>query len=452
MNTIGKIMACLGITVLFFVPLASIESIVVDVQTDVALVNTGALDGGWLEECNGVKILHVSGTDYEMGYQHGHLLSDEIHANMRMMFDFFADAGFSYDTLAAYWNDMQKYIPESYILEIQGVANGCNASFEEIGVLNIMHDISNIMQDGGDLTSCCGAIVWGSATTDGELIHLRSGDLTIHLRDAETGTYLQENQALIVRRPENRYASMSPVWVGMVGSGGGINEKGIAVGETTCLTDDITLHGTCAVFRMGLVLDQADSGVEALDILETNRTMGWDLLVSDANIPQGYILEQTANASQVCTWNDASEATEPFWIIEDVLRRANCFIHPEMAPLEREYYDVSGIRSALRLVTGRDPYFGIWKHYVALSKGIENNWGAMDINTTMEMYREVYQGKTDIIFSLMMKIDWYMPIHQWVARPKTGDMAICFASQDKIASYNPVHYFNLFKLLEAEPP
>jgi hypothetical protein len=107
MNKIGKMVICLGITVLFLVPLASIESTVVGLQTDGARVNMDALDGGWLEERDGVKILHVSGTDYEMGYQQGFLLSDEIHANRRMMFDYFADAGFSYDTLAAYWNDMQ---------------------------------------------------------------------------------------------------------------------------------------------------------------------------------------------------------------------------------------------------------------------------------------------------------------------------------------------------------
>jgi len=28
------------------------------------------LDGGWVEEQDGVTILHVSGTHYDMGYQH----------------------------------------------------------------------------------------------------------------------------------------------------------------------------------------------------------------------------------------------------------------------------------------------------------------------------------------------------------------------------------------------
>jgi hypothetical protein len=52
----------------------------------------------------------------------------------------------------------------------------------------------------------------------------------------------------------------------------------------------------------------------------------------------------------------------------------------------------------------------------------------------------------------MQKMNAFSPMHQWVACPKTGDMLICFASKDRIASINPVHHFNLFKLLESEPP
>ena len=34
----------------------------------------------------------------------------------------------------------------------------------------------------------------------------------------------------------------------------------------------------------------------------------------------------------------------------------------------------------------------------------------------------------------------------------SGDMVISFASSDKMAQSSPVHYFNLFELLEAIPP
>ena len=35
------------------------------------------LEGGWIEEHDDIRILHVSGTHYEMGYQQGYYLKDE---------------------------------------------------------------------------------------------------------------------------------------------------------------------------------------------------------------------------------------------------------------------------------------------------------------------------------------------------------------------------------------
>jgi hypothetical protein len=405
------------------------------------------LDGGWLEEISEVKILHLNGSYYDMGYTHGSLLKEEIQANMRILFDYFYYMGFSNTTLLQSWNVLKKYIPEKFMLELQGIANGSNSTFQEIGMYNMLHDILNFI-------SCCEASVWGSATLDGNLIHMRSTDhpIFLHNPDPVTGKHLQENQILIVRDPLDDYASMSPLWAGRIGSWGGINEKGIAVSETTCWTNDTTLHGICAAFRMGMVLDAAESSIEALHILDENKTVGWNLLISDGNIPTGYVLEQTANISHICAWNDSSENTIPFWSIEDVLRRSNCFLSPECAALQRENYNPRGIRSLLRYLLGKDNYFGIWKHYVSLSRGIERYWGSLDLNTSMIVLRECYTGKYDLFFNLMQKTKAFSPMHQWVACPKTGDMLICFASKDRIASLNPVHHFNLYTLLTSKPP
>jgi hypothetical protein len=43
-------------------------------------------------------------------------------------------------------------------------------------------------------------------------------------------------------------------------------------------------------------------------------------------------------------------------------------------------------------------------------------------------------------------------MHQWVACPKTGEIVVSFASAKKNAHQNPVYYFNLFELLNSEPP
>lgn len=404
------------------------------------------LEGGWIEEQDGITILHVSGTYYEMGYQQGYLLKDEIQANVRMLTDFFETVGFTYDDLVHNWNTLKEYIPENYMMELLGMAEGANISLEKIGVLNIIHDTANLIH-------CCGAILWDNATADGMLFHVRSGDLRMNIYDSISDTYLQENQVIIVHNPNEGYASMSPIWAGGVGSFGGINEKGIAVSETTCWTNDTTLEGTCASFRMGMVLDTADSAAEALQILDANRTCGWALFISDANKPVGYVLEQTAHRSHLCTWADSEESNPPFWCIETVLRRGNCFITKECASTQRERYNPSRLPGLFDYITGRSAYFLIWNHYKALSKGIEQEWGTFNLSNTMSMLRTVYSGKTDITYHLLSVFIFPpQPIQQWVANPASGDMLVSFADVTKIASENPVHTLNLFALLESEPP
>ena len=42
---------------------------------------------GFLEEVDGYRVLHVKGEPYEMGYQQGALLRDDIRENVRFLFE-----------------------------------------------------------------------------------------------------------------------------------------------------------------------------------------------------------------------------------------------------------------------------------------------------------------------------------------------------------------------------
>ena len=44
-------------------------------------------DQGWLERIDGYLVLHLKGTPYEMGYQHGTLLKDHARANLQYLLD-----------------------------------------------------------------------------------------------------------------------------------------------------------------------------------------------------------------------------------------------------------------------------------------------------------------------------------------------------------------------------
>lgn len=403
-----------------------------------------ALKGGWLKEIDGVKVLYVSGTHYEMGYQHGYLLRNETKENLRA---FLNTSPYSCEKLLEIWNITKNYIPKEYIEELHGLADGAGIKFEDV-VAAYMSIISWGI-------ACFGFSAWGPATKDGKLYHFRSFDLPMNIADPVTGKYVHENAVLIVRNPKNGYASLIPSVAGSLHGGGGFNEKGIAIGMQTCWSRDATFYGTPAVFRVMMVLDHASTTQEAIDYLISNRTAGWNFVLSDAKVPIGYVIETTANLSYVGTYDDAIESTKPFWSIDYVVRRTNFFIHPELASTQREYYDPSGIKGFIRLLFKKDPFFAIWRSYKTVSVTIEKNWGSIELNNTMELMQKVYRGDTDLFLKFLIKLaegtSFNRAWNMWVARPSTGDMVVSFAERDKIAFDTPYHYFNLFRLLEEKP-
>ena len=446
MNRMNRSMVCMVAALLFIIqPLMFITQ---DVHSETT-VNATALSGGWLEERDGVKILHLSGSNYEMGYQHGYLLKNEIEENMRIMFGFLFQKGYSYSDLLEIWNVMEGFLPQEYKDEMQGMADGSGMSYETIAVYSTWPAVFNHLY-------CFGGSLWGSATADGTLYHVRSLDWAggFDFYDQETDTYFRENQVLIVRNPDNGYASVSPEFAGAICCWGGINEKGIGISETTCLSYDTTFQGISAAFRMRMVLDRATTGEEAIAIMRENRTCGWNFIVSDGNIPRGYVMEQTANLVYVGTWFDSVERTPPFWAIEDVVRRGPCFINPMCAATQKERpnYDPSGLRGFLLFMLGKNPYFSVWSMYRAMSHEIERQYGSLDLNGTMALLRDVYLGKTDMVFLLMQLMGSYRSFHQWVACPETGDILVSFADENRPANRNPVHHFTLQELVDAEPP
>jgi len=403
------------------------------------------LDDGWIEEINDVTILHVGGTPYEMGYQHGYYLKDKINENIRAFRFYCENHGWNYSDVLAIWKIQKEYLPEMYCEELQGMADALDISFEEIAVHNSWMGVFN------HLFSCWGAAMWGDATIDGKLLHMRSCDGVNGLKDPETERHLYENQVIIVRNPDNAYASLSPIFAGDIISIGGFNENGVGVSELTILGDDTTFHGINAGYRMRMVLDCADDAYEAIDIMNSNRTCCWNFIVSDGSIPTGFAIEQSANFAYANTWFDPIEGTEPFWQIKDVVRRGNCYINPNLAKMQREYYDPSGIKGYMRMLLRIDFTYTNWIQYKAISEEIEVQYGTIAIEDAMVLLRDVYQGNTNLMMRLILA-NKSETGRQWVACPANGDFVICFAENDLEAYQNPIHSFNLFDLLNAEPP
>jgi hypothetical protein len=409
------------------------------------------LEGGRLEERANITILYVSGTHYQMGYQHGYLLQEEVQQNVRAFLHYAYTLGnINKSDLLKLWNLSKSYVPSEYIQEIQGIADGANISFDDI--------VASIMAIEYADHGCYGIAAWGPATSDGQLYHARSFDLPSNIQDPESGKFAHENTILVVREPANGSSSLCPSIAGSFHTGGGINEHGVALGIQICWSKDQTFQGNPYHFRVQEVLDSATTAEEALQILNTNRTHGFNFIVSQANPTAGYALEQTANLTFIGTYDHPVENIRPFWAIDHVIRRTNVFLEPTIAATQRKRYDPTGFIGLLNLVlfTKSRPFFAVYQLYQSVSKQIYLSWGTLDLNTTKTVLQNGYQAQDAPLLRLIeilgkgtgMAEAW----NQWVVCPATGDMVVSFAIHDQLAYKTEPHYFNLFDLLNIDPP
>lgn len=417
---------------------------------------THILKEGWLEEHDGVTILYVNGSHYEMGYQHGYFLKDECLENIRAFLSYSEKIGFTKDYLLDIWAIMNEFVPNEYIEEMQGICNGSGVKFEDISAVYSFLDAYSLF-------SCFGMSAWNTATENNKLVQVRSCELPFNIKDPVSGKFAHENNVLFVRKPDDSYASLIPSVAAFLNCGGGINEEGIGFSNQISWSKDISFEGMPIKIREQIILDKCSNLEEVINIIIKNQTLGCNYIISDGKISTGKAVEITSNYSYISTWNDDIESKNPFWSIDHVVRRTNFFIEPDIAKTQRNRYHPGGIIGFLKLIysviTKDDDrfdsgyFFPIWRLYKTMSKEIDKNWGKINLENTMSMFKDVYNGKTDFLLKIMgiasKGTGFLESWNQWVACPETGDMLVSFASTDDYASKNPIHQFNLFELLES---
>src|SRR5438270_596399 len=128
---------------------------------------------GFLEDVDGYRVLHVKGTPYEMGYQQGALLRDDVRENVRFLFEEKAKelkaelAGIQLlnpkRAIGGIAATQRKFVPERFFDELRGVADGSGLDAQDVIVANFIPELFH----------CSGFALSGSATNDGTLYHGR---------------------------------------------------------------------------------------------------------------------------------------------------------------------------------------------------------------------------------------------------------------------------------------
>lgn len=178
---------------------------------------------GWLEEINGYKVLHVKGTPYEMGYQHGMLLKESVRKNMQTLLEIKGEqslvevAGLKVKPRGVIETIIQvqkPFVPEKYTQEMDGLAAGAGLKPEDIRAANFIPELFH----------CSGFSIAGDVTADGKLYHGRVLDYGV-----DWG--LQEHAVLIVAEPKDGIPFVNVSYAGFIGSVTGMNVRNISIGE-----------------------------------------------------------------------------------------------------------------------------------------------------------------------------------------------------------------------------
>ena len=222
------------------------SDVIQSVEQEKEIVSKGRV--GWTDDGK-VRVLYVSGTPYERGYQHGVLLRDEVRDNLLSMYEKLLDKFRFEELLEESYERQRPYIPQEYIDEMHGLAHGARIPLRVVHAIHALPEITEWggkkklkkvikdMMEGVYGTSCSNFSATGKATPDHAMYTVRLLDWGLHKISK-----LHEYPLITVTIPENstkRGATSNPAgvisanigWVGFLGAVSGMNAQGITLGE-----------------------------------------------------------------------------------------------------------------------------------------------------------------------------------------------------------------------------
>jgi len=251
-----------------------------------------------------VPVVVVGGTPYQMGWQFGHLMREEMRTFVPA-----AVAGFKQElkvddaTLDEVWAATSGYTDDRVEQEILGAANGAGLP---VRLLQHAHCLPLLMP-----YSCSSVAAWGSATVDGHLYQTRNLDWSL-----EAGAH--EFPVLLVRLPDQGRAHVTPTFAGLVGAHCGMNTAGIVLSEMGDASGkeapyDVHAPHFTAWFRT--LLYDAGSMSEALEIFHRQpQTKRYHFVFGDGRGEKRAVKIRTDTRSrdveQVRVWKDADATDE----------------------------------------------------------------------------------------------------------------------------------------------
>jgi hypothetical protein len=254
---------------------------------DALFLIPGACENGRLARENGVWVLTVRGTPYEMGYAHGKLMKAWVRQAIFGYVDLglVHEGGRDYSKMVEYANEAKKYIPGDLLQEIQGIADGAGVDFDKLLVLHTFLEYTQV-------AACSSYAVFGDAARTGELIH--GYNLEFY------GYGIAHKYVVLIKRiPDGGNAFVSVTWPGFAGTLSAMNDKGLCanLNNVTAYKKETRREGLPYVFLVRELAEECSSLEEAKRYMEqVQRTMGNNVLITQTRPARtGAVAEYTAD-------------------------------------------------------------------------------------------------------------------------------------------------------------
>lgn len=347
---------------------------------------------GRLEEREGLHILHLRGAPYDIGYQHGVLLRQEIRSRLQdQVFGSLLSGGdTSHLLLLRYARYVDTGLPAEYRDEMRGLADGAGLSYSDVLLLNSYEELISApipRQDVRELLltlptpfvphygsmailpsqaespgreSSAEALhlrptgtfaAFGSATHDGRLLHAvdlsfpepNLDEILIIVYEPDVG-----NRVVVVGRP------------GMVGATMGLNEEQISVVGLASPSQDASLDGVPLPVLLREVLHHAGDIRTALRLIAGGRrTSGYNVLIGDGKPADAQAVEFSAHQYAV------------FEAENDLLVRTNHYLDPGLSDTQQ--------------MVSHTQQEGSRERFDELYEGLYSGYGRLDLLTAVDL-------------------------------------------------------------------
>lgn len=352
-----------------------------------------------------------SGSNFEIGRQHGSLARDHVHAHLTMALRNLAGKDVDHETARSrsrlYMPYIERYSPH-FVEELKGLAEGADISVEDAFILQLRAELAVAPGEDGTETAamarealaheCTTFTVSGKHTADGIPIAGQNADLPAGTRDV----------GIVMRvTPEDKPALLMLTPAGQI-SYIGINDQGMAVFANFLNTGNWRAgFPRYLLSRTLLEHDSLEAGLAR--IADIPRASSRNVLMMDG----------TGNAVDIELAVEREARLDP---VDGILAHSNHFVASELADLESSTPDRMQ-NSCSRLDRMTDL--------------IRNDSGSVTPERTMEYFRDRENAPDAICRHLGDGPGDYITFASVIARPSEGEMWVAMGPPDE---YDYVHY------------